>query len=100
MAPRPKDPKIPKIITIELSEELGIDVAAFSTAYYDAPYAAIARQALNDHIQQAINREPYRKVAFLAARAVLTKKPTEAIRVIDRVHAESQHGGPGSKRFD
>jgi hypothetical protein len=84
LAARPKTPTIPKQIIVELSENLGVDIAAFAKAYYDAPYTAIARQALNEHIEQTLNREPDRKAAFLAAKAALTKKPAESIRLLEK----------------
>jgi hypothetical protein len=91
MAPRPKAAAVPKQVTVELSEDLAIQLAAFSKAYYDAPYAAIARHALTDYIQQTLDREPDRKSAFLAARARLTKMPAEAIRVVDRIAAQTDN---------
>jgi hypothetical protein len=88
MSARPKSPTVPKQIVVELSEELAIDIAAFARAYYDAPYSAIARQALTEHIEQTLNREPDRKAAFLAARSALTKKPADTIRVLEKTRSK------------
>lgn len=92
MAARSKAPVIPKQIVVELSDELelAIDITAFSSAYYSASFAAIAREAIKDHIERTLDREPDRKAAFLQIRAALTKKPIEPLRVLDRVPRSEQ----------
>jgi hypothetical protein len=80
----PDRPKIPKQVQVELSEELALDLAAFSAAHYDAQYAPILRTALRDHIDRSLDAEPARRRAFDDARAGLIKKPTEPISLVGR----------------
>ncbi|HEY3113418.1 MAG TPA: hypothetical protein VGJ62_07025 [Gemmatimonadaceae bacterium] len=75
-------PQIPKQVQVELPEELAIDLAAFSAAYYDAQYAPILRAALRDHIDRTLDAEPGRKRAFDHVRATLLRPTAEPIRLV------------------
>lgn len=85
-------PQIPKQVQVELPEELAIDLAAFSAAYYDAQYAPILRVALRDHIDRTLDAEPGRKRAFEQVRGTLLRPTAEPIRLVPpTVNESSSH---------
>ena len=75
--------KVPKKLPLELPDDLALDLAAFSEAHYGAPHARIIREAIRRFIDVQVKAEPLMRQRFNEARALLGKKASDTIRLLN-----------------